>query len=231
MAIASLVLAIAWLGGVGAALAVVFALSARRAIARTHGALRGDGLAVGGLAVGIVGLVGAVVFWSLVAVEADHVRRAAQTAKKVTTTVSSVVNALTPHTYSVPLGRPDAIRTSDDNGITSMTVSSFSAPVSAFPPALFGYEYATVHVTACAGPSGSQSGPDKLGFALLFGSTPVLPTIVTAVSPNLLTEGGIADSSCGQGAITFAIASGTRPTAVRYEPDPFHTYLWTVPAS
>lgn len=62
-AIASLVLGILWLGGFGSLLATIFG-----AIAMRHtrdGRQSGRGIATAGLILGIVGLVGAIVVWSL----------------------------------------------------------------------------------------------------------------------------------------------------------------------
>lgn len=63
LAIASLVLSILWLGGLGALLAVIFAVQARKQIRQSGGAVGGNGLATAGLVIGIVGLVGAALFF------------------------------------------------------------------------------------------------------------------------------------------------------------------------
>jgi hypothetical protein len=66
LAIASLVLSILWLWGVGALLAVIFGIRARRQIRESGGMQGGDGLAIAGLVIGIVGLVGTVLVTALV---------------------------------------------------------------------------------------------------------------------------------------------------------------------
>jgi hypothetical protein len=60
MAIASFVLGLLWLGGLGSLLAVVFGAIGRKQVRETGQG--GNGLAVTGLVLGIIGLVGAV-FW------------------------------------------------------------------------------------------------------------------------------------------------------------------------
>jgi hypothetical protein len=65
LAIASLVLSIIWLGGLGSILAVIFGIVARRQIRRSQGRQGGDGLALAGLLVGIVGLLGVALVWGL----------------------------------------------------------------------------------------------------------------------------------------------------------------------
>jgi cyclophilin family peptidyl-prolyl cis-trans isomerase len=61
-AVASFVLSILWISGLGSILAVIFALKARGSIRRSNGAEGGDGLAIAGLVIGIVGILGAVPF-------------------------------------------------------------------------------------------------------------------------------------------------------------------------
>ena len=65
LAIASLVLSIIWLGGLGSILAVIFGIVARRQIRRSQGRQGGDGLALAGLLVGVVGLLGVALVWGL----------------------------------------------------------------------------------------------------------------------------------------------------------------------
>jgi Domain of unknown function (DUF4190) len=58
LAIASLVLSIVWLGGLGSVLAVIFGIVARRQIRASGGRQGGDGVALAGLLIGIVGVLG-----------------------------------------------------------------------------------------------------------------------------------------------------------------------------
>jgi uncharacterized protein DUF4190 len=60
MAVASFVLSLVWLSGLGSLLAVVFALVARKNIKESQGRQTGDGLAIAGLIIGILGLLGTV---------------------------------------------------------------------------------------------------------------------------------------------------------------------------
>jgi hypothetical protein len=69
MAVASFVLSILWLGGIGAVLAVIFAAIGKKQIGRTGQG--GNGLAIAGLVIGIVGVVGAILFWVLIAAAAN----------------------------------------------------------------------------------------------------------------------------------------------------------------
>ena len=60
LAIASLVLSILWLWGVGSLLAVIFGARARRQIRVSGGHQGGDGLAIAGITIGIIGVLGAI---------------------------------------------------------------------------------------------------------------------------------------------------------------------------
>lgn len=63
-AVTSLVMAILWLGGLGALFAVIAGSKAQREIAETGEG--GDGMAQLGVVLGLLGLFGAVVFWYMV---------------------------------------------------------------------------------------------------------------------------------------------------------------------
>jgi len=58
LAVASLVLSLLWIVGLGSLLAVIFAVIARKQIRESNGAQGGGGLAIAGLVIGIVGLAG-----------------------------------------------------------------------------------------------------------------------------------------------------------------------------
>lgn len=60
LAVASLVLGILWLYGVGSLLAFIFGLVGRKQISRSRGSQSGGGLAIAGIVLGAVGVVGAV---------------------------------------------------------------------------------------------------------------------------------------------------------------------------
>ena len=68
MAVASLVLGIVWLGGIGSVLAVIFGFMSRKKIEESQGQEQGGGFAIAGLVLGFVGILGAIGFWLLVVV-------------------------------------------------------------------------------------------------------------------------------------------------------------------
>ncbi len=63
MAVASLVLGIVWIAGIGAVLAVIFGFMSRKKIKQSQGQQSGGGLAVAGIVLGFIGIVGAIGFW------------------------------------------------------------------------------------------------------------------------------------------------------------------------
>jgi hypothetical protein len=71
MAVASLVLSILWLGGLGSILAVIFGMSARKQINRSQGHEGGEGMAIAGLIVGVLGLLWTA-FFVLVIIGVHH---------------------------------------------------------------------------------------------------------------------------------------------------------------
>ena len=63
MAVASLVLGIIWLGGVGSVLALIFGFVGKRRIDKSRGRQGGRGLAIAGIVLGLVGVIGATLLW------------------------------------------------------------------------------------------------------------------------------------------------------------------------
>lgn len=68
LAIASMVLGIVWIYGIGAALALIFGYRARRQIQASGGAESGGGMATAGIVLGWVGLAGLLALVALFAI-------------------------------------------------------------------------------------------------------------------------------------------------------------------
>jgi hypothetical protein len=71
--VASLVLGLLWIAGLGSLLAVIFGGVAKRQIRESNGRQGGLGMATAGIVLGIVGLVGAVLWFALIAVVFNRV--------------------------------------------------------------------------------------------------------------------------------------------------------------
>jgi Domain of unknown function (DUF4190)/Type II secretion system (T2SS), protein G len=80
LAVASLVLSILWIWGLGSLLAIIFSITGKRQITRSNGTQSGGGLAVAGLVIGIVGLVGSVLVTILVVAAGTALNITAQNA-------------------------------------------------------------------------------------------------------------------------------------------------------
>jgi hypothetical protein len=68
-----MVLGILWLGGLGAILALVFGLISKGQINKSAGTESGRGMAIAGIILGAIGIVGAVIFFVVIVVAAHNV--------------------------------------------------------------------------------------------------------------------------------------------------------------
>lgn len=218
-AVASLVLSVLWLGGVGALLAVVFGARARRDIQRSQGRLGGEGMATAGFVIGIVGIVGAVVLWTVVAV--------------VGSTLSSDVHrAFTPRTIS--MGQTAVVDGSPFvSGVRTVTVYSFSYPVASQDPfqsaAPVGDEFAVADVQVCAGNGGSP-GVDLFDFSVVQSGGAQDDAISAAVrNPSLTDLHSLAPNQCARGFVPFQMATGSQPVAVQF--GVINAFRWAVSTS
>jgi hypothetical protein len=66
MAIASLVLSIVWIAGIGSIVAIILGFISQRKTKRSTGAKGGADLAIAGIIIGVVGLIFSIVFWAAV---------------------------------------------------------------------------------------------------------------------------------------------------------------------
>jgi hypothetical protein len=211
LAIASFVLSLVWVAGLGSLLAVILGIAAHSSIKRSQGSQSGSGFATAGIVIGIIGLLGAALLFASVAA-VDH----------------ELKQAVTPKVFA--LGTTVNVSAADNSGIRTVTVSSVDYPVDSDgrPDPTVGKEYAAASVQVCAGPSGSQNGPNDILFDLLFpdGDTVYSDPLDSTKQPSLSSFQGIGANECVSGYLTFEIAQGTTPDRIRYWPDPFHNYQW-----
>ena len=216
LAIASFVLSLLWIAGVGSLLAIILALKARQSIKRSQGRESGDGLAIAGLVIGILGVLSSVVFIGAVAT-IDH----------------AVHNLITTQgvTAGQPLNVSGALGTA---GLSTVTAYSVVYPVddsNGQPDPAAGKEYAAADIQVCAGPSGYQHGPTVLAFSLLLqgGQSAYIAPTAFPKQPDLASFPSIGANQCVRGFLTFEIVRGATPTMVQSWPDPLHKYQWTLP--
>lgn len=210
LAIASLVLAILWLGGLGSLLAVIFGIIAISQIRHSQGRKTGSGLAVAGLVVGGIGIVGSVLFYVV-----------------VVSVAKNVVNALS--TTTLRLGQTGTYTASENDGVIAITVESVTYPIrstSQFVQPSTNSEFAVAKVKGCAGPDGATTGAGLIGFQLYLPHGTKVDSTGDAISPGMDNVGSLAANQCVTGYVTFEIPKGSRPSSIEYFGAFIHPYRW-----
>jgi len=209
-AVASLVLSLVWIGGIGSILAVIFSITGRRRIKASQGRETGEGLATAGLVIGLVGIVGTALVITLLVI------------------VGTVVNNVT-RAVVVPVGHSVNVPNFEGDGINKITVNSIDYPYSFRASVTPGDEYAVANVDLCAGSTGSNAGPNPQGFELVFeNGQSVSASYINAEGPPL-SDAPIDAFSGASGFVTFQFAQGLTPASVRYDPlGYFKGYEWTI---
>jgi Domain of unknown function (DUF4190) len=204
LAIASLVLSIIWLGGIGAILAVIFAIIALRQIAAANGRIRGKGLSIAGLVIGIIGIIGAALTWTVVGLVATNA-----------------------HHVTVPVGRTVNVSDSFSLGISTMQIRSVQRVdlASGSTPG----HYVVANVRICAGNSGSKTGVfDGLFFLNTGNGNSVSGSTSTQQTPDIGSE-SVPSNTCRSGNVTFKVGSATTTAqSIDYHGFLPSTYTWTI---
>ena len=218
MAVASLVLSLVWIGGLGSILGVVFGFVARSEIKRSAGAKSGDGIAIAGIAIGFVGLGGIALSIALLVA--------------LGTATRSLVANLAPRT--VAYGTSVDISGSTNLGLQNLTVYSLTAPAtSRVSGAPSGIVLMAARMRVCATSSGSQGGFDASTMNVYFSDEQTgrldLVATVQGMGRNLNRVSSLAAGRCVSGYLPFDVAPGTRPIGVEYVPFsvlPFNAVRW-----
>jgi uncharacterized protein DUF4190 len=220
MAIASFVVSLLWFFGLGSLIAVFFGIVARRQIRESGGTQGGDGLAVAGIVLGALGIVGAVLFVAVGAILTTKVTSAINATNGQSTGQTAVLNY--GHAATIP------VDPANPSGIATITVESLSVPVSggAFGQALPGSEFAAALVQVCAGAGGVQGGLDTVGWDLFFPDGTTAVAVNNAQTPALDQINALGAGECGSGYITFSIPAGSTPDGVEYSDGPDGTFKW-----
>jgi Domain of unknown function (DUF4190)/Protein of unknown function (DUF2510) len=218
-AVASLVLSLVWLGGLGSVLAIIFGTQAKKEIRRSPGSVTGDGMATAGIVLGILGIMGAVTAWIGLIVGVHEFQ-------------STVKQISTPKTLS--MGQTAHLSGVDSiTGISRVTVYSYTQPVSSQDPHVTpaaGQQFATAYVQVCAGTLGSQDGPSLVNFSVVFANGSQVPATSDQVRQPLLGNvRSLAANQCAVGYVPFGIPEGTAPASVQYQA--LSPYRWTIPTS
>ncbi|HEX4219671.1 MAG TPA: DUF4190 domain-containing protein [Acidimicrobiales bacterium] len=205
LAIASLVLSIVWLGGIGAILAVIFAIVSLRHIAASQGRLRGRGLSIAGLIIGIIGIIGAAITWSVVAWVGANARH-----------------------VTVPIGRTVNVSDSFSLGISTMQISAVHR-VDQLSGSTAGH-YVVADVRICAGNSGSRTGVFDSAFFLNTDNGNSVSGSTSVQQKPDIGNGSVPSNTCVTGHVTFKVNSdSTSVRSIDYHGFVPSTYTWTIP--
>jgi hypothetical protein len=210
LAIASLVLSLLWIGGLGSLLAVVFAFVSRRQIRESRGTQGGDGLAIAGLVIGLFGLVMTVLIGIALAI--------------TVTSFNGFHLNLNGRTDVVRYGQTVTLPANEllaPPGLATITVDSLTVPAASSVQGVqpqSGTEFAVAQVQVCAGPGGMQDAAPDLatGFDLAFPGGQTVFASADATKPGLDEINALGAGRCSTGFITFQIAVGSTPKGVQY---------------
>jgi len=204
MAITSLVLSIVWLFGVGSLLAIIFGAVARRQIRSSRNLQSGAGLALAGIIIGVVGVVGL----------------GGSIALGVTYLSPSTTRLQYGQTASFPL-----LSTANTNGVASMTVQSPIGPTSSSTHPGTAVVGATVGM--CATSRGMQHTPLTFEFTLLLQAGQTVSGAIDYTTPLSSAVTELGPSKCGLGFVDFTVPTTARPESVEYHiAFPDRTYIW-----
>ncbi|MGB8195775.1 MAG: DUF4190 domain-containing protein [Acidimicrobiales bacterium] len=230
-AIASLVLSIVWIGGLGSLLGVIFGFSARSDIRSSRGRLGGDGLAIAGLIIGLLGLLSAVFFYITLFTITDQLKNDITSGSfpfgsTIPTTPVPTTNLQmgqsSPPFYALAGGR--------------ITVYSLRIGVSGEDPSMrvapYGENFAVANVKECAGahsvffPNARRNftliGPGNVNSQVVY-----YPHYVQRPVFDWTNIGEIGPNHCIQGLVGFTL-NGNTVTSVVMDGGAFN-YSWSVP--
>ena len=209
LAVASLVLSIVWLAGVGSILAIVFGVVARRQIRESKGAQGGEGVALAGFVIGILGVIG------------------------LGAVVLLLVVLLTPRTVDLHYGQTAVFNTvsaPNVEGIASMSVETVTSPATSSNPAvqpLPGGELVVAGVQLCANGAGTRSQSPTFELDLLLPRGRVVAPYLDARSPSLNDVSNLGPHRCALGYVTYAIPMGQAVQGIRYHTVvPNRSWVW-----
>lgn len=209
LAVASLVLSLLWLAGLGSIVAIVLAVVSRRQIRESRGAESGEGVALAGLIIGILGVIGMA---GLAVV---------------------LVVLLTPRTVALHYGQTAVFPTvsvTNAEGVASMTVESVTSPVASpdiSVPVGPGEQLAIATVQLCANGTGVQNRTLSFQVDLLLQGGRVAVPYLDARLPSVNDLSNLGPHQCGTGYLTYEIGQGQAVQGVRYHTVlPNRDYMW-----
>lgn len=212
LAVVSLVLSIIWLGGLGAVLAVVLGFLARGAIKKSQGTQTGEGLALVGIIIGFIGILGAALLWGAVIVGG-----------------SAIHSIVTPHNANVGQSMSVSPVTDGINRVTVFSLNQAVTPESPDVQADRGNQFDVADVQMCASASGSSLSDSFIFWDLKLADGTEEPWSSQIVkAPDLSDSSTIPPNGCVRGFVSFEVPAGSTPQQVIFRPSVIQTYQWTV---
>lgn len=204
-AIASLILAVVWLGGAGSLAAIILGTRARRRGAPQ----RGRGAALVGILLGCLGLLVTLAAGGWVALMASGLGP------------GSSGTAAIGHSFTL---RPA------DHGLASVQVFAMDYPLDIGQGALdAGHRYATADVRFCANAQGTQVASRAAQWRLTPAGSPVLFAPVVGVAAVPVPKATLGPGECTRGLLTFVIPAGPAGGTLAFNPTASRTYTWKLP--
>ena len=211
MAIASLVLAVLWIGGLGSLLGLIFGIIALNKISKAQGRLGGKGISIAGTVIGALGVLA--------------------TAALIAVSVAVVQNV--DRHLTVPLGSVVRLDSNLNGGLSSIVATS----VQVVPPAPFvpspgpGQQYVAVYVRACGASTSGSSILLRSSLSLHSSDgSATQPALVDARTPAISGSATVPSNGCIQGWVTFSTPAGTTPTSIVFSWFFLAHVTWTIPA-
>lgn len=204
-AVASLLLSVLWLGGVGSLAAIILGTRARRRGATA----RGRGLALAGVLLGVVGLLAALGAGGWIALMSSGLGP------------GSSGTAALGHAFTL---------TPPDRGLASVQVFAVDYPLDIGQGSLdAGHRYATADVRFCANAQGTRVASRASQWRLAPAGSPVLFAPVVGVAAAPVPKATLGPGECTRGLLTFVIPAGPAGGTLAFNPTASRSYTWKVP--
>jgi hypothetical protein len=230
-AIASLVLSLVWIGGLGSLLGVIFGFSARGDIRSSRGRLGGDGMAIAGLIIGILGLIASLFFYISLFTLTDQLKNDITSGKFPIGTISPTTPFSTTNLQMGQESPPFYALAGGRITVYSLRVGvSGEDPTMRLPPT--GENFAVANVKECAGAHAVNFADAQRNFSLAgqgtySGQEVHYPDYVQKPAFDWTNVGTLAANHCVQGLVGFTVY-GNSVSSVLF-PGGSTYFSWAVP--
>lgn len=218
-AVASLVLGILWIWGIGSLLAVLLGFRARSQIKRSNGAVGGNGLAVAGITLGIVGVIGAVVLTlALVGLNETITRSAPQVRTQEDTPNANDKTSVARIGSAIQLSAANNAKLS----VTAQQVIDPASGANEFSTPESGKRFVGVKFVISNVGSGTYNGNANNGASVIGSDGQTYTTDFNAIAGCTNFNNGditLAPEGASTGCVVFQIPNGVTVAKVRFNPN------------